>query len=147
MRTQKANPVSVKCGDARDLERRLDALKAETQRRAYYLYCRRGDQKGSALEDWSLAERPTQLAPLAGLTEDERDVRIVACVPGAKQCDLMVECLPNEIVLEANRNGEIERYTRFRLPGAVDTAKVTAQLRGSELEVVAPRVVGRAPAA
>lgn len=114
-------------------------MKDQTRRRAYDLYCRRGNQKGSALEDWLLAERESDAAPLVGVADEDRDIHITACVPCANASELAVEALPNEIVVEADRNGEIERFTRVQMPTQIDTGRVKARLRGVALEVVAPK--------
>ena len=91
--------------------------------------------EGTALDDWRCAEREISEAPLAGITESGNDIRITACVPlGLK---LTLEVLPDEIVVEGVRNGEVRRYTRFALPVRIDTATVTAQLNGNELDILA----------
>jgi HSP20 family molecular chaperone IbpA len=86
------------------------------------LYCRRGNRKESALEDWLLAERERDAAVLVGVADEDRDIHITACVPGVNAADLAVDVLPNEIVVEADRNGKVERFTRPREPGRQPTS-------------------------
>jgi HSP20 family molecular chaperone IbpA len=139
MRSQPVRPVTVKRGDTEDLGARLESVGDRVRRRAYDLYCRRGKQSGNPLGDWTLAEHESSLAPLAGVAVEDREVRITACVPNVDASELTVDALPNEIIIEADRNGTIQRYTRFHLPARIDPDRVKAHLRGSELEVVAPK--------
>lgn len=138
MRAKTVVPVTVRAVNARELERRIEKLKERIRQRAYELYCRRS-RKCEAIDDWAQAEAECCAAPLAGLAEEGNNIRITACVPGAAASDLAVDVLPDEIVIEADRNGEIERYKRFPLPAPVDANAVKACLRGSELDVIAPR--------
>jgi HSP20 family molecular chaperone IbpA len=140
MRSQPVRPVPVKSYDARDLESRLESVKDQTRRRAYDLYCRRRNQNGSALGDWTLAERECDVAPIVGVADEERDVHITAFIPNADTSELAVDVLPDEIVLEADRDGKIERFTRLRMPAPIDAGRVKARLCGPALEVIAPKV-------
>jgi HSP20 family molecular chaperone IbpA len=140
MRSEPIRPVPVKSCDARDLEARLESVKDKTRRRAYDLYCRRGNRTGSALEDWRLAERERDAAPLAGVADEDGDIHITAFVPGGSASELAVDVLPNEVVVEADYNGKIERFTRLRMPARIDPGRVKAHLCGNALEVVAPKV-------
>jgi HSP20 family molecular chaperone IbpA len=139
MRSQPVRPVPVKSCDPRDLESRLESVKNQTRRRAYDLYCRRGRRNGNALEDWILAERECAAAPLVGVADEGRDVHITAFVPIADTSELAVDVLPNEIVVEADRDGRIERFTRLRMPAQIDADRVKARLCGLALEVIAPK--------
>lgn len=138
MRPQPVLPVTVKPLEARELEARLQKVKERIRRRAYDLYCGR-TRKGTPLEDWKQAENECCAAPLAGMAEEENDIRITACVPGASAGELVVDVLPDEIVVEADRNGEIQRFKCFHLPATVDPKRVEAHLHGTELDVVAPK--------
>ncbi len=138
MRPHPVLPVAVKSVDACNLEARLEKVKERIRRRAYELYCTR-PQNGTALEDWTRAERESNAAPLAGIADEGNDFRITASIPDADAFDLTVHVLPNEIVLEADRNGEIERCKRFHMPAPVDVNRVEAHLDGAELDVVAPK--------
>ena len=139
MHSRPIRPVPVKPCNARDLEARLESVKDQTRRRAYDLYCRRGNQKGSALDDWLMAEREKDAAPLVGVADEGRDICITACIPEANASEVAVDALPNEIVVEADRNGKVERFTRLRMPARIDADHVKARLCGTELEVVAPK--------
>src|SRR5882757_6311782 len=119
-------PVAVHPMDAHDRELKLEAVREQIRRHAYDLYCRRGSQHGSALEDWLLAEHEINLAPLASVAECDRDIRITACVPGVNACDLAVDSLPEEIIIEEDRNGGVERITRFPLPSRIEAELVEA---------------------
>jgi HSP20 family molecular chaperone IbpA len=138
MRPLPVIPVVVKLVDSRALDARLEKLKERIRSRAYDLYCRRG-KRGCETDDWKRAEGECCVAPLAGMADEENDIRITACVPGINASELVVDVLPNEIVIEADRNGEIERYKRFHLPVPIDGAHVEARMHGSELDVVAPK--------
>jgi HSP20 family molecular chaperone IbpA len=139
MHSRPIRPVPVKPCNARDLEARLESVQDQTRRRAYELYCRRGNRKGSALEDWKMAERERDAAPLVGVADEDRDIHIAAFIPDANASEVIVDALPNEIVVEADRNGKIERFTRLRMPARIDADRVKARLCGAELEVVAPK--------
>jgi|SRR5579862_6996347 len=129
--------IPTKTMNIRDLETRLEPVRNRTRQRAYDLYCRRGNRGGTALDDWLLAERESQAVPLAGIAEEERDIRITACVPNASE--MAVDVLPDEIVIEADHDGQIERFTRVRMPARIDANRVKARLCGTKLEVVAPK--------
>lgn len=131
-------PVAVKHVDAAALEARLEKVRERIRRRAFDLYCRRGN-KGCETDDWKQAENESSAAPVAGIADEEHDIRITACVPGVEASDLAVDVLPNEIVIEADRNGEVERFRRFHMCAPIDTNHVQASLRGSELDVIAPK--------
>ncbi|HVW83211.1 MAG TPA: DUF2934 domain-containing protein [Bryobacteraceae bacterium] len=139
MRSSAFRPVPVRSVDPRHLQTKLDAMKDRIRGRAYSLYCRRGGAHGDALHDWILAEHESNLAPLAGVTEDEREIRITAFVPGVNVAELSVDILPGEIVLETDREGKIERLSRFPLSAPIEPDRVEARLRGSDLEIVAPK--------
>ena len=139
MRAQPIRPVPVRSCDSCDLESRLESVKDQTRRRAYDLYCSRGKRNGNALEDWKMAERECDAAPLAGVADEGREIRISAFVPNADTSDLAVDALPNEIVVEADRNGKVERFARLRMPARIDASRVKARLCGPALEVVAPK--------
>lgn len=138
MRASPVLPVAVRTVDTRDLESRLAQVNARIRQRAYDLYCAR-PHKGTALDDWTEAENECCAAPLAGMADEENDIRITACVPNANASDVVIDVLPNEIVIEADRAGEIERFKRFRLPSPIDANHVRAVMHGSELDVIAPK--------
>jgi hypothetical protein len=50
---------------------------------------------------------------------------------------LVLDVLPNEIIVEDERNGEVQRFTRLPLPARIDPGRVTAHLEGNELDVIA----------
>lgn len=127
--------IPVITSDAAKVEAKLRKVNGEIRQRAYELYCRRAAGQGTALDDWRCAEREISEAPLAGITESENDIRITACVPHGLK--LSLDVLPDEIVVEGVRNGEVRRYTRLALPVRIDTATVTAELNGSELDILA----------
>lgn len=140
MAKETVRQVAVKPVDAADLEARLAPVQDRIRQRAHALYCRRGEREGSALEDWLHAEREFNAAHLAGMDEGDGDIRITACVPDVNASDIGVDVLQNEIVVETDHAGKVERYERFRLPAKVEGAGVKARLRGTELNVVAPKV-------
>ncbi|HYA17111.1 MAG TPA: DUF2934 domain-containing protein [Bryobacteraceae bacterium] len=129
--------VAVRPTDAAGMEARLGRVKREIRKRAYELYCRRGGRKGSALGDWKRAEQERSEAPLAGITEDDNDIRITAYVPRKEPFTVALDVLPDEIVVEGERHGEVRRFTRLRLPARIDPTQVTARLEGNELDVIA----------
>ena len=71
---------------------------------------------GSALDDWLAAERERAAAPLVGVADEERDIHITAYVPGADASEIAVDVLPDEIVVEADRNGQISVLHGCRMP-------------------------------
>lgn len=128
--------IPVRTSDAAKVEAKLRKVNGEIRQRAYEIYCRRAAGKGTALDDWQCAEREISEAPLAGITESEKDIRITACVPHG-YLKVALDVLPDEIVVEGVRNGEVHRYTRLALPVRIDTATVTARLNGNELDILA----------
>ena len=52
-----ANPANRKNGDAPNVTAVAEPLEALIRQRAYELYLERADRPGSALEDWTRAER------------------------------------------------------------------------------------------
>jgi hypothetical protein len=52
-----AKPADRKNGNEADVTAVTDPLEALIRRRAYELYVERADRPGSALEDWTRAER------------------------------------------------------------------------------------------
>src|SRR5690348_9041771 len=98
MRPLPVLPVAVRLMDSRALETKLEKLKERIRRRAYDLSCRRGNQ-GCQTDDWRRAESECCAAPLAGVADEENDIRITACVPNDSASDLVVDVLPNEIVI------------------------------------------------
>ncbi len=134
-------PVAVKALAPRDFQAGTEKMKERIRRRAYDIYCRRGKKgnKESALEDWKRAESECDAAPLAGMADEENDIRISACVPNVNASELTVDVLPTEIVIEFDRNGEIERYKSFHLPEPVDVNRVEAHMQGTKLDVIAPK--------
>jgi HSP20 family molecular chaperone IbpA len=143
MRRPPGLPIEVRSLNERELEARLEPVQERTRRRAYELYCARVHPKATALDDWIRAEHERNVTPLAGVAHEDTGIRITACVPGANASDLAVDVLPNEVVLEADRDGRVERFTRIRLPAKIDIGRVKARLRGSELEIVAPKAASR----
>lgn len=131
-------PVVVRRIDAPVLEARLAKVRDQIRRRAYDLYCRRGS-KGSETDDWKQAESECCAAPLAGVADEGNDIRITACVPNVSASDLAVDVLPNEIVIETDRNGEVERFRRFHFSAPIDANHVEAHLKGTELDVIAAK--------
>jgi hypothetical protein len=73
------------------------------------------------------------------VADEERDVCITAFVRNADTSELTVDVLPDEIVLEVDRDGKIERFTRLRMPARIDPGRVEARICGAALEVVAPK--------
>jgi HSP20 family molecular chaperone IbpA len=140
MRSPITKTVPVKSIHANEIETRIEPVRNQIRQRAYELYCKRGQRNGDALGDWLLAERERAAAPLASIFEDDRDVRITACVPAAEAADLAVDALPNEVVVESDHEGRVERFTRFHMPARIDADRVKARLCGSRLEVIAPKV-------
>lgn len=138
MRPLPVSPVAVRLVSPHTLDARLERLKERIRGRAYDLYCRRGN-RGCETDDWKKAEGECCATPLAGMVDEENDIRITACVPNVNASDLIVDVLPNEIVIEADRNGELERYKRFHLPAPIDASHVEARMHGSELDVIAPK--------
>jgi HSP20 family molecular chaperone IbpA len=137
--------VPVRPADETRVEARLGKVKGEIRRRAWELYRKRGERKGTALEDWKAAEREKCAAPLATVAEGEKDLRVTVCVPDAGNCTVAVDALPNEIVVEAERNGEVQGYARIHLPAHIEPRAVTARLEGDELDVVARKANVRQP--
>lgn len=130
--------VPVRFVNPRDLDARLRKVDERIRRRAYELYCQHAGQ-ATERADWAQAERELNAAPVAGIADEPNEIRLTACVPGVNPSDVTVDVLPDEIVVEAGRNGEIERYHRFHLPARVDATRVAAHMHGSELDVIAPK--------
>jgi len=115
--------------------KRFDSLRDRIRQRAFELYCR-GANPGAEKADWLQAERETILSPLAGMEDNDRDIRIIAAVPPADASKLTVDVLPDAIVMEGEGS---KRCSVFRLPCRIDPARVRAEFSHGDLMIVAPK--------
>jgi HSP20 family molecular chaperone IbpA len=104
------------------------------------LYCRRNGTEAQNA-DWSEAERETVLSPLAGVEDNDQNIRITAAVPDIDAGHLTVDVLGNSIVVEGvSRNDpRITRYSVFPVNSAIDACSVKAEMNNGYLTIVAPK--------
>jgi HSP20 family molecular chaperone IbpA len=76
-----------------------------------------------------------EIAPLVDVYENDKELLIVADVPGVEKDGLSVELDPPELRLEGRR-GDSERYVRaFRVSEAIDPEGISADLSNGVLEI------------
>ncbi|MDE3198862.1 MAG: Hsp20/alpha crystallin family protein [Acidobacteriota bacterium] len=132
------HPVPVIHGNPVEFEARLRPMEDKLRKRAYELFCERSHE-ATPEDDWTRAEHEMNLLHLSGVSDEGEGFRITGSVPCDCTASLAIDAFPSEIVVESLKGGRLERYTRFRLPGPIDTSKVHAHLNGLELEVMAPK--------
>lgn len=119
--------------------RRLDKLRDRIRKRAFELY-RRRLSLGADKADWLQAEREMGLSPLAGIEDNEKEIRIIAAVPDVDAGHLTVDVLPGSIVVEGEAaTNPVERYSVFPLHDPIKTAAVKAEFSNGDLTIVAPK--------
>src|SRR5579863_9677894 len=73
--------------------KRFDNLRDRIRKRAFELYCRR-TSPGEDKADWLQAEGEMLLSPLAGIEDNDNEIRIIAAVPDVDASHLTVDVLP-----------------------------------------------------
>ena len=119
--------------------RRFDNVRDRIRKRAFELYCRRSSL-GADKADWLQAEREVMLSPLAGIEDNDNEIRIIAAVPDVDAGHLTVDVLPRSIVVEGEAaKNPVARYSVFPLHDHIKTAAVKAELSNGDLTIVAPK--------
>jgi hypothetical protein len=128
------------------LRKKLALLRDQIRKRAFELSCHRG-ACGAPKADWVQAERETVLSPLAGVEENDREIRIIAAVPDIDPSHLTVDVLPDSIIVEGEpADNAPKRYSIFRLHDTIDPEAVRAELSNHDLTILAPKAdTGRCP--
>jgi HSP20 family molecular chaperone IbpA len=118
---------------------RLDTLRDRIRKRAFQLYRRRASL-GAEKADWLQAEQEIVLSPLAGIEDNNREIRIVAAVPDVDASHLTVDVLPGAIVVEGEADtSPLERNSVFPLHDPIKPAVVRAEFSNGDLTIVAPK--------
>jgi HSP20 family molecular chaperone IbpA len=85
------------------------------------------------------AEQYINLTPLVDVYENDKEVLVLADLPGVTAEDLKVELDHPELSIEANTSGPSGnklRYQRsFRVGSSIDPGRITAELKNGTLEV------------
>lgn len=119
--------------------RKFENLRDRIRKRAFELYCRRS-RLGADKADWLQAEREMALSPLAGVEDNDKEIRIIAAVPDVDASHLTVDVLPGSIVVEGEAAGSpVERCCVFPLHERIRPAAVRAELSNGDLTIVAPK--------
>jgi HSP20 family molecular chaperone IbpA len=131
-----------------------NAVDDDIRRRAYYLFLRKGCQKGHELEDWLTAERELLCFPPAELAETKDEIRIKVAVPGFDADTLQLDVLPKSITIEARAEkmtvpkdevihfsefGVKRLFRQFALPTCIDPDGITATVDKGMLRIVAKK--------
>lgn len=119
---------------------RLDLLKDQTRKRAFQLYCRRTGPDAQKA-DWAEAERETVLSTLAGIEDNEDNIRITTSVPDVDAGHLTIDVLNDSIVVEGVSAADpgMTRYSVFPLRSPITASAVRAELNNGYLTIVAPK--------
>jgi HSP20 family molecular chaperone IbpA len=135
-----AKPVEIRSGDQKSLRKILAQLRDQIRKRAFELFCQRA-ACGADKADWLQAERETALSHIAGIEDSVGDIRITAAVPDMEPSRLVVDVLPDSIVLEGKsaRAPSTTKYSVFPLPAHINASAVKAELRNGFVTVVAPK--------
>lgn len=103
-----------------------------------------------------VAERPV-VAPAVDVYENEREVLLVADLPGVKPDDLRIDLRGDELTLDARRPGDVEGsalatervsadfHRVFTLPTGLDRAGIDAELAMGVLRLRLPKSAERQP--
>lgn len=119
--------------------KRSDNLPDRIRKRAFELYCRRSSL-GADKADWLQAEREMVLSPLAGIEDNDNEIRIIAAVPDVDARHLTVDVLPGSIIVEGEAvTSPVERYSVFPLHEPIKPAAVRAEFSNGDLCIVAPK--------
>jgi HSP20 family protein len=120
---------------------------------AYNLFAHRGGSDGQALDDWLAAEHELCWRA-AQLAERDDAFTLEVALAGFEPGDITVTATPREVIVKAAHKAEKTKkdaklrwsefrsndvYRRVELPGDVDVAKVTADLKSGLLTIVAPK--------
>lgn len=118
--------------------RHKERFDARVRRRAFEIFCRRDRQARTAAGDWGVAKHQLELLPLSGMDENDREIRVSACVAGEScGCDSLItlRVMPRRIVAECGL-----RFSVLDLPYPIRTDQVRVTLDGDQLSVVAARL-------
>jgi len=119
--------------------RRLAQLHESVQRRAYEIY-RQRHHPAAAGDDWRCAEKETMLCALAGIESDSGRVRITAAVHDLDPRELLVEVLPDTILVEADpaKEHKSPHYSVFPLREKINPFLAKATFEQGQITVTAP---------
>ncbi len=147
--------VSTKELPASSILKKMQDIHDAIARRAYDLFASRGFSHGHDWEDWFLAESEfLQPVPL-DISETDRELKIVAALPGFTENDLEVRVEPRRLFISGQREerskdkkkGEAvysqRRYDEvFRavdLAAEIDPDKVKSTFTNGKLEISMPK--------
>ncbi len=95
----------------------------------------------------SSRKRRRYARPAVDIFSSDKEIRVVADVPGLKKSDLEVTIDGDDLVIEGPVAGRKEResklpwgyHRRFRLRSSIDRDRLRAHLEGGVLEIALPR--------
>jgi HSP20 family protein len=143
----------------------LENIAKQIRVRAYNLFANRGFSEGHDLEDWLTAQREI-CWPTAELVEEEKAFNVKIALAGFEPEDISITATPHELIVKASHKTERKesespdgarvRWSEFRsndvyrqieLPADVDVAGISAEFAKGMLEIEAPKLIGKVPAA
>ncbi len=147
--------VATKELPASSLLKKMQDIHDAIARRAYDLFASRGFSHGHDLEDWFLAESEfLQPVPL-DISETEKELKIVAALPGFTERDLEVRVEPRRLFISGQREERSkdkkkaeEVYSQRRydevfravdLAAEIDPDKVKSTFTNGKLEISMPK--------
>jgi HSP20 family molecular chaperone IbpA len=134
-----AKSVVIKPENEARFRKKFDNVQDRIRKRAFELYCRRASL-GADKADWLQAEREMELSPLAGIDDNDDEIRIIAAVPDVDAGHLTVDVFPGSIVVEGEAvKSPVERYSVFPLHQPIDPASVKAEFSNGDLIIVASK--------
>lgn len=137
------------------LDEALQGARDAIMRRAYELFETHGLAGARELDDWLTAERELFWQPPATIRELEHAFTIDIAMPGLTVDDIEVQVTDRSVLVKsdccatAGANDEKvhvdemphgRAFRTFELPGTLDPARTTAELRDGVLRIRAPRV-------
>jgi HSP20 family molecular chaperone IbpA len=108
--------------------------------RAYTIYDSRSpDAPGSEYEDWLRAERELFEVPDVEIQDEGEEIRLSVSTEAAVDRPLTIAVEPTQVTLLGHRmaDGQMNLFRLVNLPGPVDPARATAEVRrGAGVQIV-----------
>jgi HSP20 family protein len=80
-----------------------------------------------------------EIAPPCDVYENDREILVVADLPGVATGDLNVQVDKNLLTVEARRDDRVRYQRAFSIPDTIDGAKIEARLDAGVLSVKLPK--------
>jgi HSP20 family molecular chaperone IbpA len=130
----------------------LREMQDRVTQRAYEIFEQNGGASGSALENWTRAERELVWKPAFELSEKDGQFQLEAAIAGVEAKDIHVEVTAEDIILTADtqhrhseRKGMVHHcefvtgkmFRSIHLPKKIDPDKVKAEFKNGLLRLTA----------